>query len=189
MNSMNELNLFNNYEQLFTGAEIYLAQNLAIPALVLIYTAIDTVSWVASEDDNQPVGERFQIWVDKWMLQKYPLPCTAEELYAARCGILHTLTPNSTLTEKKGVKKIVYAWGKGKQKNLEDAINITEYPGIVAVHIQDIFKSFYNGYADFLEMLEIDPTNKELFMRKASKHLASMEISTLEEFLASVKKE
>jgi hypothetical protein len=185
---MSELNLFKNYTQLIIGAENCLAQNLAVPALILIYTAIDTVSWIASADENQPVGKRFQTWVDKWMLQKYPLPCTAEELYAARCGLLHTLTPYSNLSQKKGVRQIAYALGKAKQKDLEDSIKILEYSGLVAIHVDDIFSSFRNGFVDFLEMLENDPAEKKLFAEKAKKHFSMMEISTIDEFLASAKK-
>ena len=159
-----------------------------MPALVLIYTAIDTVSWIASEDENRLVGESFEAWVDKWMLSKYPLPCTSEELYAARCGILHTLTPNSRLTDKKGVRRIAYATGNANQTDLEESIRLLEYPGLVAVHVDDIFSSFRHGFEDFIEMLEKDPTIKDLFTQKASKHFATMDMSIVSDFLASAKK-
>ena len=90
---MSEQNLFTSYAQIITAIDYCISENLIIPALVLIYSAIDSISWVASNKENQQVGKRFQAWVDTWMLHKYPLPCTALELYAARCGILHTLSP------------------------------------------------------------------------------------------------
>ena len=158
-----------------------------MPALILLYSAIDSVSWIASDDENQFVGKRFQSWVDTWMLQKYPLPCTAIELYAARCGILHTLTPDSDLSEKKGIRRISYAWGTAQQKDLDESIKLLEYPG-VAVHVNDIFSSFQSGFADFLESLEKDEARKDLFMQKASKHFANTETSVISEFLASSKK-
>ena len=159
-----------------------------MPALILLYSAIDSVSWIASDDENQPVGKRFQIWVDTWMLQKYPLPCTAIELYAARCGILHTLTPDSDLSEKKQVKRISYAWGTAKQKDLDESIKLLDYPGLVAVHIDDISHSFRNGFADFIESLEKDDNKRALFTQKAGKHFANTEMSLISEFLASAKK-
>ena len=159
-----------------------------MPALVLIYSAIDSVSWVASDEDNQQVGKRFQVWVDTWMLQKYPLPCTALELYAARCGILHTLTPKSDLSEKKNVRRISYAWGTAQQKDLEESIKRLEYPGLVAVHVNDIFNSFKNGFADFLDSLEKDEVKRNLFVQKAGEHFANTEISVISEFLASPSK-
>ena len=178
---MSEQNLFRSYSQIITAADYCIAENLIMPALILIYSAIDSISWVASDDENQPVGERFQTWVDDWMLQKYPLPCTAIELYAARCAILHTLTPNSILSEKKGVRRISYAWGKAKQNDLAESIKLLEYPGLVAVHVNDIFYSFNNGFVDFIETLEKDTIRKELFIQKATKHFVNTDISIVSE--------
>ena len=158
-----------------------------MPSLILIYSAIDSVSWVASDDENEPVGKRFQNWVDIWMLKKYPLPCTAQELYAARCGILHTLTPDSDLSTKKGVRRISYAWGTAPQKDLDAAIKSLKYRG-VAVHVNDISFSFQNGFVDFIESLETDQARKDLFLQKASKHFVNTENSVIREFLDFAKK-
>ena len=184
---MSDKNLFRSYAQIITAIDNCIADKLIMPALILLYSAIDSVSWIASDDENQSVGKRFQSWVDTWMLQKYPLPCTAIELYAARCVILHTLTPDSDLSEKKGVRRISYAWGTALQKDLDESIKLLEYPG-VAIHVNDIFSSFQSGFADFLESLETDEARKDLFMQKASKHFANTETSVISEFLASSKK-
>ncbi len=186
---MSEENLFRNYYQIITVIDHCIAENMIMPALVLVYSAIDSVSWLASENENQAVGERFQVWVDIWMLQKYPLPCTAEELYAARCGILHTLTPNTKLSERKGVRQISYAWGIAKQKDLEESLNLLDYPEYVAVHVNDIVSSFKNGFADFIEAIQSDESKKELFIQKSGKHFANTEISVVSNFLASAKED
>jgi|SRR4030042_5462827 len=186
---MNELNLFRSYSQLVAAIDYCIAEKLIMPALVLIYSAIDSVSWIASDNENQTVRERFQTWVNEWMLQKYPLPCTAIELYAARCGILHTLTPDSDLTIKKGVRRIAYAWGKAQQKELDESIKQTNYPGIVAVHVNDIVSSFKNGFTDFIQALETDEVKRELFIKKAGEHFANVDISVISDFLASSHKE
>jgi hypothetical protein len=109
-------------------------------------------------------------------------------LYAARCGILHTLTPKSDLSEKKNVRRISYAWGTAQQKDLEESIKRLEYPGLVAVHVNDIFNSFKNGFADFLDSLEKDEVKRNLFVQKAGEHFANTEISVISEFLASPSK-
>jgi hypothetical protein len=182
---MNELNLFRSYSQIITAIDYCIAEKLIMPALVLIYSSIDSVSWIASDDEDQSVGDRFQSWVNVWMLQKYPLPCTALELYAARCGILHTLTPDSDLSRNKGVRRISYAWGTAQQRDLDESIIVTKYPGIVAVHVNDIVSSFKNGFADFIEALETDKTMRDLFIKKAGKHFANVDISVISDFLVS----
>ena len=182
---MSEQNLFRSYSQIITAIDYCISDKLIMPALVLIYSAIDSVSWIASDNEDQSVGERFQSWVNEWMLQKYPLPCTAIELYAARCGILHTLTPDSDLTTKKGVRRLSYAWGKAQQKDLDESIKLVKYPGIVAVHVNDIVSSFENGFTDFIEALETDKVKRELFIKKSGKHFANVVISVINDFLAS----
>jgi hypothetical protein len=185
---MTERNLFRSYFQIISAIDYCIAEKLIMPALVLIYSAIDSVSWIASDDKDQSVGDRFQTWVNVWMLQKYPLPCTALELYAARCGILHTLTPYSDLSNNKGVRRISYAWGTSQQKDLDESIKLTKYPGIVAVHVNDIVASFKNGFTDYVDALETDNVKKELFIEKADKHFANVDISVISDFIVSSQK-
>jgi hypothetical protein len=142
---MSEQNLLRDYSHIIIAIDYCISEKLTMPALVLIYSAIDSISWYASDKENQSVGKRFQAWVDTWMLQKYPLPCTASELYAARCAILHTLTPDSDLSEKGAVRRIGYAWGTAQQRDLAESIELLEYPGLVAVHVNDILHSFRNA--------------------------------------------
>jgi hypothetical protein len=182
---MNGQNLFRNYYQIITAIDYCISEKLIMLASVLIYSAIDSVSWIASDNGQQTVSDRFQTWVNAWMLQKYPLPCTALELYAARCGILHTFTPESDLTKTKGVRRISYAWGKAQQKDLDESIKLTNYPGIVAVHVNDIVASFKNGFTDYIDALETDNVKRELFIEKADKHFANVDISVISDFLAS----
>ena len=180
-----EENFFRCYSQIITAIDYCITEKLVMPALVLIYSAIDSISWIASDDDSQHVRERFQVWVETWMLKKYPLPCTALELYAARCGVLHTLTPKSDLSENKNVRCISYAWGAAQQRDLEESIKRLGYPGLVAVHVNAIINSFKNWFVDFLYSLEKDEVKKNLFFQKAGEHFENIDISVISEFLAS----
>ena len=178
-----EPNPINSFTHILNAIDYCLEKHLIMPALILIYSAIDSASWFASEDDARSVGERFQSWVDDWMLCRYPLPCTAQELYAARCGVLHALSPSSDLSNKKGVRIIVYTWGKAQQQELSDALKLLNRTGVVGVHINDIFHSFQNGFADFVESLENDKAKKDLFNQRASKHFVDVDPSVVSQFL------
>lgn len=182
---MSEINLIRSYFQTIRATEICIAENLIIPALILIYSSIDSTSWLASDDDNQPVAKRFQSWVDNWMLKKFNLPCTAIELYAARCGILHTLTPTANLNDKKGIRQISYAWGTTKQEDLDKTIKLIDNQQYVAVHINDIFFSFRNGLYEYLEEIEKDAIRKNSFAQKASKHFANLDPFLMGDLLSS----
>jgi hypothetical protein len=103
---MTQQNLFENYKHLIQAIWYCEENHLLTPALVMIYTAIDSVSWIAASSSKDS-GKAFQKWVSEWMLKDPRIKCSAEELYAARCGVVHTLTPNSSMTQK-GVRRIAY---------------------------------------------------------------------------------
>lgn len=186
---MSEENLFNNYYQIIKAIRGCIDQKLVLPSLVLIYTAIDSVSWLACNEQNIGVGKRFQKWVHEWMLKDGKLNCSAEELYPARCGVLHTLTPNSNLSEKKGVRKVAYAWGKADSEKLEESISaLSMSDSIVSVHLEDLFWSFSNGFTNYIEHVFDNDQQREKFLRKAGVHFANLEMSKLDEFLENARK-
>jgi hypothetical protein len=175
-------NLFKNYYQLIHAAEECIKGRMTLPALILIYVAIDSVSWTASEDPE--VATRFKKWVNTWMLKNGKLKCTAEELYAARCGVIHTLTPNSSLSERKGVKRIAYAWGKAKQDKLEETVSSLSLSNeISSIHLEDLFCVFKDGFADYLEHMFSSDEKREQFLKKAGQHFAHVEMEKMDAFL------
>ncbi len=178
------VNLFKNYFQLIKATEDCINKHMIIPALVLIYTAIDSASWIASENPSESVGTRFQNWVNKWMLNNGKLKCTAEELYAARCGVLHTLTPNSTLSEKKGVRKIAYAWGNAKYEELEESITaLSMNDNVASIHLEDLFWSFREGFANYLEHVFSSDEERDKFLSQSGQHFANLEMEEMDDFL------
>lgn len=173
-------NLFTSYCQLIQAADGCVHKLMVVPALVLIYTAIDSVSWIASEDPNELVGTRFKNWINTWMLKKGKLKCTAEELYAARCGVLHSLTPNSDLSEKKGVRKIAYAWGKAKHDELEESISaLSMSDTIVSIHLESLFWAFREGFADYLDHVFSSEKEREMFLIKSGQHFANINMEQM----------
>ena len=87
-----------NLFQLVYATENCIEKQFITPALILIYTGIDIAGWLDAESDDTPVQESFIGWAQRYLLSAKPLPCTAIELYSARCGLLHTLTPDSRLS-------------------------------------------------------------------------------------------
>lgn len=179
----NEVNFQRSFFQVIQAIENSLSSGMILPALILIYTAIDSASWLACDDDEIPTSRRFKNWVNNWMLSRYPLPCTADELYLARCGVLHTLTPETNHGNKKRIRKIAYAWGKAKQGSLEKAINIVNAPNVVALHLDDLLFSFRNGFVDYLEYTDQDEKAKKIYNKKIEKYYGVMDISAINEFI------
>ena len=119
--------------------------------LVVLYSAIDTLAWV-----NLPSGDvtrtAFKDWVDQYMLSTYPLPCTAEDLYAARCALLHSHTAESKSSREGNARQIFY-YGKDRSKEWIDSI-VDGQTNVVVVRALDIKLSFGAGVQAFaMELL------------------------------------
>src|SRR5688572_11684441 len=116
--------IYNTLFQVYSTAEHCAARGMQVPALILTYSGMDAMGWMLAEDTTTRVRDRFTIWVDRYALPTVPsIRCTSTELYAARCGILHTFTADSALTGR-GVRKVIYAWGNAKLADLEHATNL-----------------------------------------------------------------
>ena len=154
-----------------------------MPALIMIYSAIDSVSWLATENKNDKVGDRFKAWVDNWMLKAFHLPCSSEELYGARCGILHTLTADSTLSEKKNIRCIYYAWGNSETDDLETTFDDLNRSDLVAVHLEDLYEAFKLGMANFLENVTKDKELTEKINKKSNRHFTNVDKEIVKTYL------
>ena len=90
------------------GVTLCHENGLTLPMLTLIYANIDALGWLASESETA-TAETFTAWVDRFLDPQDTLGCTALDLYAARCGVLHTGTPESRLYRTGRARQIVYA--------------------------------------------------------------------------------
>lgn len=136
--------------------------NLA--AVMLTYTAIDQMSWLSVEQDKHGPQD-FAAWVNNYMLSNNPLPCTADELWVARNGILHMGTAEAAgHTKDTSLRKLVYVAGNTELT----AINPAEY---VVIKFEDLFMSFLAGVMWFRSDLETDTAKLEVAKRKMRKML------------------
>lgn len=157
------------YSEILVSIEELISKNRTISALTLVYSLMDGFSHVANK--NQEKGRNiFITWVDEWMLKKYPLPCTAKELYAARCGILHAQTAESDLFNKGEVRQIVYAIGDGTADKLNKLILNSCYHGkAITVKVEELFGSFRYGIGDCMNVIKDDSAWEKIFLEKAAK--------------------
>ena len=110
-------------KQMVTAVEICLTHDLWEPALILILCHIDALAWLNRPVDREDViREDFVVWVDKYLLPESGLECTAEELYGARCGLLHSHTGESRLHRQHKIRKIF--WSRAQGENVYTLIQI-----------------------------------------------------------------
>ena len=158
-------NFIENVSSLDLAIKTCIEARLILPALVLIYAGLDIVASIERPPGGK-VGPSFTSWIDRYVLKDHQLPCTATELYAARCGILHTLTPESELVHTGKARRIVYAWGSADSADLQETACRMTRSDIVVLHVEDLRWAFLEGTKSWFQEIYTD-----------KKRLSSVEMS------------
>ncbi|NWA23901.1 hypothetical protein HX866_03260 [Pseudomonas gingeri] len=79
-------------------------------AIALIYSAIDHMSWLNTT--GEPGGRGFKDWVHRFLFNGDTFDFNAEDLWAARCGLLHTGAAESDLYRGGSAKLVYYVLGE-----------------------------------------------------------------------------
>ncbi len=109
-----------NICELITVTESCLKSRFIMPSLILIYANIDIMASLNRKSPNKSVKrDDFVEWTEKYILQGNDLGCSAIDIYAARCAIVHTYTTESDLSRNGRARQIVYAWGAASKNDLQ----------------------------------------------------------------------
>ena len=146
-----------------------------LPTLILIYSTIDILSWLNRPASNPDVTKNdFISWANQYLLPGSTLMCSSIDLYAARCGIVHSYQAESKLSREGKAKQIWYAWGKGDVTRLMTKIHQAKLNGIaVAVHVEELFKALEQGISNFLTSIDADPAHAMIVYERAEKKFFS----------------
>jgi hypothetical protein len=163
-----------NLAELFNAIQLCMRSKMVTPALVVLYSAIDIAGWLDAEDPGAAVRTRFVSWVDKYLLPAQPFRCTALELYAARCGVVHTFTADSDLTQRGTARRIIYAWGDSRAEVLQEMIDLAQMSGWVPVQVEKLIEGYRLGVEAFLGRLDRDPERAARVSAKAERFFLPM---------------
>jgi hypothetical protein len=105
---MNSDTLSKNIEIHMKAIKLCMENHLRIPALILIYAGIDIFSGLGRPAENEfSTREDFIDWCDRYMLHNGNLQCSAIDLYAARCSIIHSSSMHSKLSQNGRAKQLI----------------------------------------------------------------------------------
>ena len=79
-------------------------------ALALLFSSIDKMAWLTSANIDHTRSD-FIRWIDDYLLPAGSISLDAIDLYAARCGFLHTGSSESKLFRDGKAKQIFYSVG------------------------------------------------------------------------------
>lgn len=173
--------LSKNVEAVLRSVEDCLKNKRVLSSLVLLYTIIDVVSSLERGDD-EGTKAAFVRWVDQHLLPDAHIHCSALDLYAARCGILHSFSSESDLSRKKNVRPLIYAWGSADVSKLQKSADLLGRSDI-AVHIDDLLACFRKALAAYLIDVQTDHGRFSRAARSAGLWLQDMNVHMVNEFV------
>lgn len=161
------MDFYQNYKQNLDGIDLCIKTELIFPALALIYSSIDIMAWMAYGDIG--VKKRFTDWIDRWMYRNRGLEASSTDLYAARCSVLHTLTPDSDLSKKGNANIVAYAWGTADLNHYKEVAKERGITDQSFIHVNDLFDIYKEGVNEFLSDVESDSELQKSFNERIEK--------------------
>lgn len=135
----------------------------SIPAVMLTYSAIDILGSLSRPDPKQDAtGIDFQNWVSTFMLPGSQLTTSALDLWAARCGFLHCLSPYSSLSRRGKAQEICYTLTRESSETANAAAK-TSGQKVIVVFVPDFLGAYFIGAQRFAEKVEHDSSFRVLF--------------------------
>jgi len=138
---------------------VCLKNNAPTGAVLLTYCALDAMAFLSMPAGKQKVvGPDFKNWVEKYMKTgpEQPYQYDKEDLYGARCGIVHTYGAESDLSRENKCKKIVY-----KPNCLKHFYVPAKHPDLVVLGVDLFIQDFYDAVDKFLADIEKDENLKK----------------------------
>ncbi|SRR6266571_1558541 len=174
--------LKSHVDQFLTAARQQHASYRSLPALALVYTIIDVLGSLERRE-GEGTRKAFIRWVEAQLLPDELLPCTALDLYAARCGVLHSLTPDADLVKNGEARRLAYAWGKGSAADLREIAKRLKREDVIAIHVGDFIDAVDAAFRSYLA-LGADEERLKLALKRSSQWFGNLPIEIAAEFLS-----
>ncbi|CAO3418055.1 hypothetical protein [Azospirillum doebereinerae] len=161
--------LLGNVDDHLKAIALCLDNDLGTPALVLIYTGIDILAALSRPALVRKTGKRqFIKWAEHYMGCQDRIGVSGLDLYAARCGIVHTATPESSLTEDGNARRIFYSWGR--ENPSEPSVGVEDPSRThTVVRIEDLAGALTASVALFREEIREDSGMASLVRQRSGK--------------------
>jgi hypothetical protein len=140
--------------------------------LTIIYSGIDSFGLLAAPAAVLDAsGNTFKQWCETYILTRLQsldgTPVTSVDLWAARCGVLHTSTPLSKLERDGNARQIFYQFKDKTGINM--MLSAQHMP--VRIDISALGLAFKEGGIAFLTDLKNDPPRQKLAEDRAQNFL------------------
>jgi hypothetical protein len=143
----------------------------SLPAFILLYATIDILSSL-TRPMNQTGTSRavFKDWVTKYMLGTRTLDWNANDVYGARCGILHTYSIESDQSRTNKAKPLVFISNTDERFFFVGQKSVNPRRAI-RVELHEFLRAFSDATRRFEMAIQSDVTLKKMVLHH-SKNLA-----------------
>ena len=162
------ITLDSTVRELLAAADLAMERAYAMPGLILLYSLVDTMAWLSLPEGVEDVkGTDFIGWIRTYGLERSIAPCTADELYGARCGLLHSFSPDSRRSRRGEIRPIYYVWGPASRELLQGEIDKRGDRG-TALHVADLRNGIVAAIESFRGQLATDAKLAARVRRRSS---------------------
>jgi len=149
-------------DDLLRSVELLLEAFRESAALILIFSGAD-IFGALDTDDGEATRASFVDWSERYMAPSKKLGCSGLELYSARCGLLHTMSPETRLTRGGQAREFIFV----TYPHVFPEDNIAGGPFVV--HVGNLWLAFRNGTARFVEDIQQEPLRAARVQRNLSR--------------------
>ena len=157
-------NIAVNMAQTLAAARQCLDDRRILPCLTLIYAGMDVMASLEARP-KEGVKTGFTRWVDTYLLPNTTWQCGAIDLYAARCAVVHSFTPESDLSRDGKATVIYYAHSGADESKLQE-VNKDFNVNAVCLEVSDLLVKFDEAILAYLAEVEVDRARKAAVRRK-----------------------
>jgi hypothetical protein len=164
------------------GIEVALEAQCLVSGVALIFAAIDSLAAL-----TRPIGcprtnrGVFIKWCETYLRPQDSVGCTALDLYAARCGVLHTYSADSDLGQSGEARRLIYRWRTGPEADA--ALPLPN--GVIVVEVEALNTAFREAARQFLVDSEMDRETRATVQQHLPSLLCYAPWPTLEVNLAA----
>lgn len=136
------------------GIQACVDQQCLVSSVTLIFSAIDALA-ALTRPAGQPEtdGPTFQSWVTRFLRPEQRLNCTAIDLWGARCGVLHTYSPEAPRAARAGARRVYYQWSQGPTVDTVRAIPA----GSIVIPVENLHAALIEAVHEYIDHAHYDP--------------------------------
>jgi len=155
---MTDLQILRSMLKELTQAVSKAFQTPSLPAFILLYASIDILSSLGRPmNKTKHDSEDFKDWVTKYMIAgKKTFDWNANDVYGARCGILHSYSTESDLS-KQGKARPLWFSSYSPDKSFFFSQKNVSPKSQLHVDLDEFLKAFSDGVRSFEAAIQHDP--------------------------------